>query len=78
MGKSIGIGSISAISGLKCIGIGLVVKKRYRCITTGIINIAFHSTTIFLLVVRNCGGKPNFPSGMSLRIGLLSSSQLNR
>ena len=33
MGQSIGIGSVSAISGLKCIGIGSVVNKWYQCIT---------------------------------------------
>ena len=34
MGQSIGIESVSGISILKCIGIGLVVKKWYQCITS--------------------------------------------
>ena len=45
MGQSIGIGSVSAISDLKCIGIGSVVKKWYRCITRANKHIAFDLKT---------------------------------
>ena len=62
MGKSIGIGSVSAISGLKCIGIGSVVKKWYWCITNEHTLICFTSLCCIIFIGVFVGGPANLIS----------------
>ena len=53
-GQSIGIGLVSAISGLKFIGIGSVVKKWYWCITTKYACLAQSAATFKASILWLC------------------------